>query len=618
MRRRVSVIAFASIAFILAVLFLAWHFYQPFPTGADRLLLLLPDGTRFSDPRVTVWVDAANEEGLHLVPMHESSFLRPLFGKPQCAGVILPDSIQKRASDLFIGAIHRFVAAGGKLLLVFDAGTESMGGFYAGSRSRFSDLAGVDYALYKRLGSKTIALGEVSGTIPVMNDLGVPAGKYYPLSAPSPGTSGASLAPFEVQLRRYQYGELDYPSFVTSGAYAGQVLLHSPVGVVAGYHPFGKGSVLFVNIPLGYLAGDTDGLPLHCFLKYFAERVLALPYLMPVPDGVGGLVLDWHVDSNASIEPLEEINSWALLEQGTYSIDFTAGPDVNAFGDREGLDIPHNPIIQDLIRKYVRLGDEIGSHGGWIHNYFAAHVDKDDPKTMEKFLVLNKNALEQVTGRPVVEYSAPSGNQPVWVTQWLEAHGFVAYYFTGDSGMAPTQEYRAGQRVARDIWAFPILHLDRAASFEEMATYDYSNAAVAEWLDLSTKFTADNHQVRLIYFHPPGILPYHDEVHAWMKETAELRAAGRFRWYTMVQIARFLGSRKNVRWKLTERNGQALLYAAQPQSLAHQTWWFPSSAFGGQPKVIQGSATVVRATGGWMIVAGEGKRLEVEAELGHP
>ena len=37
------------------------------------------------------------------------------------------------------------------------------------------------------------------------------------------------------------------------------------------------------------------------------------------------------------------------------------------------------------------------------------------PKTLEQFLALNKNALEHVTGKTVVEYSAPDGNQPEWV-----------------------------------------------------------------------------------------------------------------------------------------------------------------------------------------------------------
>ncbi|HWG59416.1 MAG TPA: hypothetical protein VN661_10265 [Candidatus Acidoferrales bacterium] len=616
MSRGAKVRIVAGIALIVAALLLAWRFYRAAPATADELILLLPDDASFSDARVQVWLDAAREEGLHLVPMHDSRFIQPLLGRPPCAGVILPDSIHRRAADLLVNAIHDYVAGGGRLMLVFDAGTKSPAGFYDGSRSRFSDLAGVNYALYASLGSQTIASGEVSGTIAEMKALGVPPGKYYPLGE-SDGGGATAADSLQVQLRRYKYGELDYPSFATSGNYSGDVLLHSHAGIVAGAHAYGKGSVLFVNMPLGYLAGDTDGLPLHCFLKYFAERMLALPYLMPVPDGIGGLILDWHVDSNASIQPVQEINSWRLLQHGPYSIDFTAGPDVTSFGDKEGLDIPHNPFIQQMIREYVRLGDEVGSHGGWMHNYFATHVEKGNRAEMEKFLELNKEAVEQASGKPDLEYSAPNGDQPVWVTRWLAAHGFIAYYFTGDSGMGPTEEYRGGERIAHGIWAFPILHLDRAASFEEMAIYGYSNATVAEWLKQAMDFTADHRQVRLIYFHPPGILPYHHEIRTWMEHAAQVSAAGRFRWYTMAQIATFMNQRQKVRWRISERDGRALLDATDDRSLAHDTWWLPSPAFE-DPMVIEGSATARPATGGSLVIAGDTNHIQITARMNNP
>jgi peptidoglycan/xylan/chitin deacetylase (PgdA/CDA1 family) len=610
MRRRRTIIVLTVLSSILvAWLWLRRDSLRP---GTDRLLLLLPDGTDFSDPRVTVWLDAASEEGLHLVPMHDSGFLQPLLGVPACAGVILPDSIHLQANDLLVGAVREYVARGGKLMLVYDAGTKSLGGIYAGDRSRLSDLAGVDYSLYNSLRGGMIRSSDVSGTIPVMNQLGVPPGKYYPLSSASTKNSDASNDTFPVQLRRYKYGDLAYPSLVTSGAYSGHVLLRSNAGIVAGYHPFKKGSVLFVNLPLGYLEDYTDGLPLHVFLKYFVSQVLSLPYLMSVPDGVGGLVLNWHVDSNAALKALTEMSTWAILDQGPYSIDITAGPDTYAAGDHQGFNVLQNSSSQDFIHEFVRRGDEVGSHGGWIHNYFAAHIDKDNPKEMEKLIVLNNDALRQVAGKPAREYSAPSGNQPQWVTRWLEEHGFLGYYFTGDTGMGPTHGYRDGQRSGQTIWAFPILHLDRAASFEELASEGYSDEIAARWLDQATDFTVARRQVRLIYFHPPGILPYRRVVLDWMKKTAQLRKQGLFRWYTMVQIASFLNSRKLVRWRLTEHDGLASLEAVSAQTLVHQTWRLPIETFG-QPRVVQGAAVVLPDSSGWRVVAGEGKHLRVEA-----
>jgi len=618
MTLRRTIFATTGVIFV-ALIAWSWATHDRFRSTADRLLLLVPDSVSFSNPKVTMWLDAGSEEGLHVVPVHDSEFLRPLWGESKCAGVILPDSIHQQASDLFVATLHRFVAEGGKLMLVYDAGTFSLNGAYPASRSRLSDLAGVDYALYGKLGDKTIQWGKITSTSAIISQMEIPPGKYYPfhagasVSVSKDGPPSSARGTFDIELRRYKYGDLQYPSFVTSGDYAGEVLFHSSNGLVAGQQSYQKGSVLFVNLPLGYLKGSTDGLMLHAFLKYFGEQALSLPYLMTVPDGVGGLVLNWHIDSNAAIKPLEEMASWTLLQQGPYSIHITAGPDAGKVGDRGGFDVDHNPASQDLIRKYEGLGYEIGSHGGWIHDYFSAHVETDNPKDLEQFLSLNKDALERVTGKPVAEYSAPNGNQPPWVTHWLEAHGFVAYYFTGDTGMGPTQGYRDGEREGRNVWAFPILHLDKAAGFEEMSTEGYSDSEIERWLAAITDFTSDHRSVRLVYFHPPGILQYHDQVNRWVEQTGRLKAEGRFRWYTMTELANFLNSRKQVKWKVTENSALITVEATHPQTLDHETWRISAGKFS-QPKIMAGAAKVVRDNDAWMIIAGEGKELRFETE----
>jgi len=620
MKRRRTIVVLAGLV-LLTTLLGSWITRERSRASADRLLLLVPDGTSFSDPGVAVWLDAGREEGLHVVPVHDSDFLRPFWGDRECAGVILPDSVHQKASDLFVATIHRFVEDGGRLMLVYDAGTFSLAGRYAAGRSRFSDLAGVDYALYDRLGDQTTQWNPVTASSAVVRDMEIPPGKYYPFHpAPSPPVSRHSPAApssgsFDVQLRRYQYGDLKYPSFVTSGQFSGKILFRSPAGVVAGEQSYRKGTVLFVNLPLGYLKANTDGLPLHALLQYFAVHDLGLPFLMPVPDGVGGLVLNWHVDSNAAIKPLLEMDSWGLLQQGPYSIHITAGPDAHAFGDRKGFNAQNNPLSRELIRKYVDLGDQIGSHGGWIHDYFAAHIETDTPADLEQFLALNKEALENVTGKPVVEYSAPDGDQPPWVTRWLESHGFVAYYFTGDTGMGPTEGYRDGTREGNNIWAFPILHLDKAAAFEEMG--DYPRPEIQAWLEAITEFTAAHRTARLVYFHPPGILEYHDLVKAWMALAAARKTQGQFRWYSMTELANFLNRRKQVTWKMVDDGDQLLIQARHPQSLEHDAWRLPVDAFT-QPQIIAGSAQVLKQADSWIVVAGEGIRLDFAVRRVHP
>jgi len=325
------------------------------------------------------------------------------------------------------------------------------------------------------------------------------------------------------------------------------------------------------------------------------------------------MVLNWHVDSNAAIKPLQEMSSWPLMQQGPYSIHITAGPDAMRFGDGEGFNAAQNPFSQQFIREHAARGDQIGSHGGWIHDYFAAHADKDPPKDLERFLTLNKNALEQDSGRPVVEYSAPHGNQPKWVTSWLEAHGFVAYYFTGNTGMAPTQGYRDGVREGQNIWSFPILHLNQAAAFEEMEQEGYSHSEVEHWLEAVAEFTTDHRTVRLVYFHPPGVIAYHDVVDRWMAQTASLQAEGRFRWYTMTDLAHFLNSRKLVNWTTSDVGDQLAVTATHPQNLAHATWRIPVSRFS-EPVVVSGIAHVVRDGDAWMVVAGDGREIRFETK----
>ena len=67
-------------------------------------------------------------------------------------------------------------------MLVYDAGTFSLNGSYAAERSRLSDLAGVDYALYDTLGDKTTQWGNVAGTNATVRQMDIPPGKYYPFA----------------------------------------------------------------------------------------------------------------------------------------------------------------------------------------------------------------------------------------------------------------------------------------------------------------------------------------------------------------------------------------------------------------------------------------------------
>jgi hypothetical protein len=589
--------------------------------SVDNLLLLLPDSVSADDPLVSEWLDAAKEEGLHLEIVRDSTLLDPL-SQFRAAGLIVPDQVHRSANDALIGALENYVRQGGKLMLVYDACTLDLNGFFTKVESRLSNLAGIEYALYDKYKRNTMTSEQVWGSRKTMEELEIPPGKFVPMENGGRTTlrtvswksdPAGKEEPIRFTFSRYLYDDLKYPSFRTGGAFDGKVLLESKAGVVAGYGKRGRGDVLFVNLPLGYLESRTDGLLLHSFLRFFATRILDLPYLASVPDGTGGLILNWHVDAASSLKPLAILERAGVFDQGPFSIDLTAGPDVNKFHDGKGLNVEENRQTQDLIRYFLQHGHVVGSHGGWIHNWFGEHVEDNNEKEMEKYLVMNQQALEKVTQQPIREYSAPMGNHPEWVTIWLQKHGYLGYYFPGDSGMGPTLVYRDKGRDAANIWGFPILHLGTEASFEEMEWDHVSERAVQNWLMAVADYTVDNHVARLVYSHPFGASQYVSVLQRWLQYTKELRSEKRFRWYTIPSLAEFLNARGNVDWSLSRADKKLLLEASHPKSLAHFTWVFPESKYSNL-KVVQGSATIQQEGNLWLVTAKDCKHLAVELD----
>ncbi|HEV3316917.1 MAG TPA: hypothetical protein VG488_08120 [Candidatus Angelobacter sp.] len=604
------------------------HRGDPRPgTTLDELFLLIPDSADASDPSIRAWLDAAEEEGLHLGIVRDSTLLNPM-SQFQPAGLIVPDKIHRVANDTLIAALHDYVHRGGQLMLVYDACTWDLNGHFPKFASRLSDLIGVGYAMYDEFGQDTMQQGRVWGSEKAMEELGIPPGKYVPMGGVTPSASlrpasmkgekaGADKETPSTERRftfaRYLYNDLKYPSFRTSGKFDGKVLLQSEGALVAGQRKHGLGDVLFVNLPLGYLESRTDGLLLHSFLHYFAVDMLHLPYLATVPDGVGGLVLNWHVDDEKSLKRVAMLDKAGIFEQGPFSVHFTSGPDVNAANDGKGMDLEHNPEAQKWVRYFMGRGDAVGSHGGWIHNYFGESLNDDNERDFERYLLLNSKALEDVVGAPAKEYSAPLGNHPQWVTRWLEQHGYNSYYFSGDSGMGPTKVYRDNGRDGSSIWAFPILHLGTEASLEEMSIDRVPEATVQSWLLSIADFTAESHNARLVYSHPLGATIYIPALQAWMKHTKELSSQGKFRWYTMGSLADFMNKRVGVQWTLTRSGEKELLEASHSKGLEHQAWMFPKTQYR-QLRATHGAATIRSADNWWIVTAGNCKQLTIELD----
>jgi len=65
---------------------------------------------------------------------------------------------------------------------------------------------------------------------------------------------------------------------------------------------------------------------------------------------------------------------------------------------------------------------------------------------------------------------------------------------------------------------------------------------------------------------------------------------------------------------LTERDGITSLKASDSRTLAHQTWSLPADTYG-RPAVIRGDAIVLQDGDAWIVDAGEGNQLEVQARI---
>ncbi|MEY4906462.1 MAG: hypothetical protein RL260_180 [Pseudomonadota bacterium] len=591
------------------------------PDNVQQIVLLLPDADLNDPVQVRAWQDAAEELGLNLDTRTASQVMRA-GRQAQGTAFILPDTLHRRMSDVLIGHLRERVRAGDSLMLVHDAGLSDIDGRYREDRARLSDLAGVQYGLYGAL--KTGMLRDAPAwVVPAqVQALGIPPGKLVRGEEGRPYTSAqpASSPDEPLSIAGYVYGELKYPTFVTHGAYDGTRLMNAPDGsLVAGLHRFGAGQVLFVNLPLTQLKVRTDGLLLHSFLQYFAERVVGAPQLSPMPQGRGAVVMNWHIDDRKALPALERAAEMGAFKQGPYSIHFTAGPDVNEEGDGKGMDLSNNPQAQDWVRRLGAAGHEIGSHGGWIHNWFGSRADKLDREVVASLIERNSSLLLEVGGRPVREYSAPVGNHPAWTTAWLRKRDIRSYYFTGNTGMAPTRSYQDGVRPLPDIWSYPVLNFGVYASFEEAKADQLPEIEVAAWLTDVNRFCADHRTLRLVYFHPIGLVMYPQAFQRWLESGKELADQGRLRWMTMAQYSAFANERLRTRWTLTDSSQSAStpsqqLEAHHPQSLDGMTWLLPRSRYG-QPTVTSGQAAVDAVDGQWRVVAGPGTGLRLHLPL---
>lgn len=436
-------------------------------------------------------------------------------------------------------------------------------------------------------------------------------------------------------LTGYLLGPLIYPSYVTQGDFGqlpGQrVLVTSPqFGLVAGINPVGAGQVMFVNLPLTYLKGRTDALLMHGFLHIFTRELLDMPHLSPMPNGVAGMTFDWHLDAKEAQAPTNKLVKLNVFNdpQALFSIEMTAGPDAIVPKDGLGWNLPVNKTAQQFLKTFAKTGHAVGSHGGWIHDWYGSGVTENNRlessggacvntvlrlDNFEQCLQLNRQSVDGVVGRASTSYSAPEGNNPLWAMDWLEQRGVMAAYFGGHTGLGATRQYREGQLLNPSIWVFPVTPFGLYATFEEFQEYKVPQADVKAWYRAMVDFSIAQNTSRMVYAHPAGAALWSTVLLDFLNYAKA--QSPRLSWYTSVRLAQFMSRRLEVSWSQSrdEVTGQTVFTVSHPSSLAEMTWRLPRSRYPQAPQLRSGSAEIdgsdsrywqVRAKAGTQLVFG--------------
>jgi len=321
-----------------------------------------------------------------------------------------------------------------------------------------------------------------------------------------------------------------------------------------------------------------------------------------MPNGVGGMVFNWHLDSMEAQAPSLALERNGVFNRGVFSVNMTAGPDNIAIGDGLGWNLDNNPTAQDLLRRLRDGGHSIGSHGGWAHDYYGLNATETNQADFEPFIAMNMASVDAVVGMPGREYSAPQGNNPLWAMNYIESRGVVGAYFAGHTGLGGTRQYRDGVLLNPNLSVFPVTPNGLYATFEEFQDFGQTKESVVAWYRSLIDFNIEWNTNRLVYAHPPGANAWRDVLNN-MLNYAGNKGNARFRWYTMPQLADFMANRRQVQWTETLQPDRSITFtASHPTSLQRMVWRLPKARFQ-QPVISSTTATLAQNPNYWLVRA---------------
>ncbi|MCF7815073.1 MAG: hypothetical protein K9N09_11430 [Candidatus Cloacimonetes bacterium] len=406
--------------------------------------------------------------------------------------IIFPDQISQKIPIEYEIWISEYVQLGGNVFISYDSGIKMRNDRYR-EKAVFSPLLGINYITYtKHL--------EDSHRIAKLQFKDEESAKYFQIPY---GKLDENL-----NVTGYAYGSLDFPvarievtNLDNDEIYAYSVHedgSRSPNIIVK---RFEKGSAIYTNLPLGFLkAYGSDELLLRMILRTYLFKVVKIPHLSNMPSNKGGLVMNWQVDNNKEWSSINWSEKRGFLRQDfPFSCHISAGPWLEEEGDNLGFDAYNH---KGLVKKLSNYG-EIGSLGGWAHNWFAIKIlnNKFTTEDIDRHIKLNIEVLSNIINKPIREYSAPRGLHTPYMTRLLNQENIYSHYYVGDTGSQPNRAFLNGKRFSDKIFAFPIMPMQSLSNVHEFGIERISPTEYENWLNKTLEHLVENHLTTLISSH---------------------------------------------------------------------------------------------------------------------
>ncbi|WP_293720190.1 hypothetical protein [uncultured Phascolarctobacterium sp.] len=539
-----------------------------------KVVLAINESINQKDDKVLKGYESVlEEEGIpyEIIDVYELHNLIPEFLVKNKPAIIFPDQVASTLPQDMALWLSEYLQHGGCSLVVYDVGSLDQRQRHLGN-AVFSNLLGFNYSTFRERKEDAFFHGYLEFLSEQKRDFfQIPMGKTV---------DGVSFS-------GYHYGKLLYPmrdiemqqELLEQDVYAWAVAEDGRKipGIVK--KDLGDGTLFYVNLPLGAMKIDADDLPLRAVLRTVLFNFAKVPHVLNVPEGKGGIVINWHVDSNVEWDDLPQlIDNGLLRENLPMSFHITAGDFRDNPGDEIGFDILRYPG-KELALQLAPYG-QIGSHGGWAHNWYGYGLAEGrlGNEAIDKYIKMNNDAVESVIGRKVTEYSAPIGIFPQpYNTKALENMGVEVYYYTGDSGSGINRTFYNGEMVSEKVLAFPIVPEGIYASLGEMYKLGhYPPEKVLEWLESLPDYGRDNRTLRLFYSHPYDIIDYEAVVFEFLDYLDQQQREGKISVLTMTDAARFFQKVLQTKYSFKNEDGITVLLS-NPSGLGSITVAIPKT-----------------------------------------